>query len=358
MVNNSRFLGTPESASMEILSSQLFPEIVTEETLHHMYQHHQMNAFDFPLEDFDSKLFSSETYSPSETTRGLMDLPVEVAPTIMERPMKMPKTERWSNSCSPGTYKAPTMVMSSPSSSSQLISFGSLDSFPTESQQIYGAYKIQDCQTETDRTGPMSRPPMHTRKHLIAERMRREKLSQSFIALSAIIPGLKKMDKASILSHAINYMKQLQERVKKLEEEVAIRTVESVVIGKKSQVSAYDDMFSLDENSNHFEQQLPEIEARVLDKHVLLRIHHEKRKGRTTEILREIEKLNLSILNSSVLSFGSSILEMTIVAQMDVDFCMNIEDLVKNLRSSILRYMVHRLPNPQYHKGLDSLKNT
>ncbi|KAK3416625.1 hypothetical protein EUGRSUZ_H02389 [Eucalyptus grandis] len=292
-----------------------------------------MNAFDFPLEDFDSKLFSSETYSPCslfvpETTRGLMDLPVEVAPTIMERPMKMPKTERWSNSCSPGTYKAPTMVMSSPSSSSQLISFGSLDSFPTESQQIY------DCQTETDRTGAMSRPPMHTRKHLIAERKRREKLSQSFIALSAIIPGLKKMDKASILSDAIDYMKQLQERVKKLEEEVAIRTVESVVIGKKSQVSAYDDMFSLDENSNHFEQQLPEIEARVLDKHVLLRIHHEKRKGRTTEILREIEKLNLSILNSSVLSFGSSILEMTIVAQMDVDFCMNIEDLVKNLHTS------------------------
>ncbi|KAL3726309.1 hypothetical protein ACJRO7_031232 [Eucalyptus globulus] len=324
---------------MEILSSQLFPEIVTEDTLHHMYQHHQMNAFDFPLEDFDSKLFSSETYSPCslfvpEMTRGLMDLPVEVAPTIMERPMKMPKTERWSNSCSPGTYKAPTMVMSSPSSSSQLISFGSLDSFPTESQQIYGAYKIQDCQTETDRTGAMSRPPMHTRKHLIAERKRREKLSQSFIALSAIIPGLKKMDKASILSDAIDYMKQLQERVKKLEEEVAIRTVESVVIGKKSQVSAYDDMFSLDENSNHFEQQLPEIEARVLDKRVLLRIHHEKRKGRTTEILREIEKLNLSILNSSVLSFGSSKLEMTIVAQMDVDFCMNIEDLVKNLHTS------------------------
>ncbi|KAL3726310.1 hypothetical protein ACJRO7_031233 [Eucalyptus globulus] len=325
---------------MEILSSQLFPEIVTEETLQHAYQHHQiMNAFDFPLEDFDFKFLSSETYSPCslfvpETTRGLMDPPVKVAPTIMERPMKMPKTQTVSNSCSPETNKAPTTAMSSLSSSSQLISFASLDSFPTESQQIYGAYEIQDCQTETKRIGAMSRPPIDTREHLIAERKRREKLSQSFIALSAIIPGLKKMDKASILSDAIDYMKQLQERVKKLEEEVAIRTLESVVIVKKSQVSAFDDMFSIDENSNHFEQQLPEIEARVLDKHVLLRIHYEKQKGCMTEILREITKLNLSILNSSVLSFGSSILEMTIVAQMDVDFCMNIEDLVKSLHTS------------------------
>ncbi|KAF8017548.1 hypothetical protein BT93_H2661 [Corymbia citriodora subsp. variegata] len=292
-----------------------------------------MNAFDFPLDDFDFKLFSSEMYSPCsllvpETTQGLVDPPVKVAPTIMERPMKMSKAERRSNSCSPETYRAPTKVMSSPSSSAQLISFGSLDSTRTESQQFC------NCQTETKRVGVMSRPPMHTQEHLIKERKRREKLSQSFIALSAIIPGLKKSDKASILSDAIDYMKQLQERVKKLEEEVAIRTVESVVLVKKSQVSAYDDMFSLDENSNHCEQQLPEIEARVLDKHVLLRIHYDKRKGRMTEILREIEKLNLSILNSSALSFGSSILEMTIVAQMDIDFCMNIEDLVKNLHTS------------------------
>ncbi|KAK1316994.1 Transcription factor bHLH25 [Acorus calamus] len=36
-------------------------------------------------------------------------------------------------------------------------------------------------------------PPSHTQAdHIIAERKRREKLSQRFIALSAIIPGLKK----------------------------------------------------------------------------------------------------------------------------------------------------------------------
>ncbi|XP_030466140.1 transcription factor NAI1-like [Syzygium oleosum] len=322
---------------MEILSPRLFPEIVTEDPLHHMYHHHQMmNSFDCPLDDFDFNLFSSEMHSPCapldpETMRALMDPRVQAASTIMERPMKKPKTEIWSNTCSPETYKASRTVTTSPSGSPQLISFGSLDLSPTESQQFYGSYEIQDCQKEMKRAGAMSRPTLHSQEHVIAERKRRQKLSQSFIALSAIIPGLKKIDKASILGDAIKYMKQLQERIKKLEEEVAVRNEESVVIVKKSQVSA-DNNMSLDD----FKQQLPEIEARVSDKYVLFRIHHEKRKGYMTEILSEIEKMNLSVLNSSVLPFGSSMLDMTIVAQMDVGFCMKAEDLVRNLRQSLL----------------------
>ncbi|KAI6695016.1 hypothetical protein NL676_022726 [Syzygium grande] len=300
-----------------------------------------MNPFDFPLNTFDFNLFSSEMHSlraplDPETMQALMDPQVQAALTIMERPKK-PKTEIWSSTCSPETYKAPRTVMSTPSSSPQLISFGSSDLSLTESQQCYGSYEIQDCQKEMKRGGAMSRPTLHTQEHVIAERKRRQKLSQSFIALSAIIPGLKKMDKASILSDAIQYMKQLQEHVKKLEAEVAIKTAESVVIVKKSQVSANDNV-SLDENFyNQFEQQLPEIEARVSDKYVLFRIHHKKRKGYTTEILSEIEKSNLSVVNSNALPFGSSILDMTIVAQMNVGFCMKVEDLVKNLRQALLK---------------------
>ncbi|KAL3726312.1 hypothetical protein ACJRO7_031235 [Eucalyptus globulus] len=308
-----------------------------------MYHPQQMtNPFDFPLDDFGFNLFSSEMHSPHalldpETMRALMDPRVQAAPTIMERPMKKLKTEIRSSTCSPETNVAPRTVICSQSSSPQLISFGRLDLSPVESQQHYGSHEIRDCQKEMKRDGAMSRSTLHTQEHVIAERKRRQKLSQNFIALSAIIPGLKKMDKASILGDAIKYMKQLQERVKKLEEEVAIRTVESVVIVKKSQVLADDDM-SLDENFyDQFEQRLPEIEARVLDRYALFRIHHEKRKGYTTEILSEIEKLNLSVLNSSVLPFGSSMLDMTIVAQMDVGFCMKAEDLVKNLRQSLLK---------------------
>lgn len=41
--------------------------------------------------------------------------------------------------------------------------------------------------------GAISRSPLHAQDHVIAERKRREKLTQKFIALSAVLPSLKKV---------------------------------------------------------------------------------------------------------------------------------------------------------------------
>lgn len=134
------------------------------------------------------------------------------------------------------------------------------------------------------------------------------------------------MDKASVLGDAIKYVKQLQERVSILEEQTKKRTVESVVFVKRSQVSADDqDSSSCDQNfegRSHEQddhQALPEIEARVSEKDVLIRIHCEKQKGAVVKILSEIEKLDhLSVVNSSVLPFGNSTLDIAIIAQVDI----------------------------------------
>ena len=125
-----------------------------------------------------------------------------------------------------------------------------------------------------------------------------------------------------MLGDAIKYVKQLQEHMKLLEEQTKRRSIESVVFVKKSQLSADDvsdtSSNSFDENSDSRTKSkgsLPEVEARVSDKDALLRIHCLKHKGVLMKILREIENLNLSVINSSVLPFGTSILDITIVAQ-------------------------------------------
>ncbi|KAK7363025.1 hypothetical protein VNO77_05153 [Canavalia gladiata] len=176
--------------------------------------------------------------------------------------------------------------------------------------------------------------------HIIAERKRREKLSQRFIALSALLPGLQKTDKASVLGDAINYLKQLKEKVRALEEEQNMKkNVESVVIVKKSLLSNDVENSSLSESGDSFDEALPEIEARFCERNVLIRVHCERNQGVVEKTVHEIEKLHLKVINSSAMTFGRCALDITIIAQMDMEFCMGVKDLVRNLRSAFTSFI-------------------
>ncbi|KAL1316082.1 hypothetical protein AAHE18_15G040600 [Arachis hypogaea] len=197
------------------------------------------------------------------------------------------------------------------------------------------------------------RSPQHAHDHIIAERMRREKISQQFIALSALIPGLKKMDKATVLGDAIKYVKQLQEQVKVLETESKRKSAESVVYVEKSEVCGEEDVSVSDTWSNSggdgnssyevskavSRSVLPEVEARVSEKNVLIRIHCEKHKGVLMHILKLIDKLHLSVLNTTSLPFGASIVDITITAEMDDKFSLSAKELARNIRVGVLQSM-------------------
>ncbi|MED6122272.1 hypothetical protein PIB30_038290 [Stylosanthes scabra] len=163
------------------------------------------------------------------------------------------------------------------------------------------------------------RNPMQAQEHVIAERKRREKLSQRFVALSAMVPGLKKMDKASILGDAIKYVKQLQERVESLEEEARKKRVESGVVVKRCFVFV-DGEDNNNENINESSSSnntLPEIKARVSGKDILIRIHCHKQQCNTTSaiILAQLEKHHLTVHTTTSLPFANNTLDITILAQ-------------------------------------------
>lgn len=127
------------------------------------------------------------------------------------------------------------------------------------------------------------------------------------------------MDKASVLGDAIKYMKHLQEKVKILEEQTKKRSMESLVFVKKYELHADGENSSSDEISFAsgpiVSEPLPKIEARFCNKDVLIIIHCEKRKGILEKAVAEIEKLHLSVVNSCVMTFGDSTLNITIIAQ-------------------------------------------
>uniref|UniRef100_A0A803L1Y9 BHLH domain-containing protein n=1 Tax=Chenopodium quinoa TaxID=63459 RepID=A0A803L1Y9_CHEQI len=175
------------------------------------------------------------------------------------------------------------------------------------------------------------RQPSQVQDHILAERKRRELLSQLFISLSAIVPGLKKVDKTSVLGEAIKHMKELQEKVKVLESVIAKRTMESVVaVVKKSKLiidnGSSDDNVSSSTVDDHCGSgsnddgdssgdSLPEVEVKILGKSLLLRVYCGQQKDILVKLFAEIDKHHLSITNFSVIPFENLAQDITIVAQ-------------------------------------------
>ncbi|KAF1873602.1 hypothetical protein Lal_00027640 [Lupinus albus] len=224
----------------------------------------------------------------------------------LERPTKQLKTNSW-NSSNITQHFSPDLSSSSPpttttttttTTTSHILYFENSNSShvntntlnPEQNDLVSVSQKLTQTRkgTSENQSKGTKRSSSHGHDHIIAERKRRENLSQSLIALAALIPGLKKMDKASVLGDAIKYMKDLKERLRLLEEESHKRVVESVVI------------------------------ARVSDNEVLLRIHCIKQKGILVKLLDHIQKLQLFVVNSTVLPFGkNSIIDITIVAKVN-----------------------------------------
>lgn len=245
-----------------------------------------------------------------------------------------PKSSSWDSSSSCTDDKKPAAT---------ILSFGNPDgrSQPSEAPKSAGCRKRTRGATaapaahEARRPSGVAgsaRPPSHTQlDHVLAERKRRENLTRKFIALSAILPGLKKMDKASVLEDAVKYLNQLQERVKKLEGQAAKRAEDSTfIVAKKTHILSTS---SDDENSE--DQNLNEIEVRLSEKSVLVKIHCGDGKGVLVKALSEIEKLSLSVTSTSVVPFAASLLDITVIAQIEEGFSTTAKDLVKNLNSAL-----------------------
>nr|AKN09550.1 basic helix-loop-helix transcription factor [Salvia miltiorrhiza] len=147
-----------------------------------------------------------------------------------------------------------------------------------------------------ERASTATRTPLQAQDHLMAERKRREDLRHLFIALSKVVPGLKKLDKASLLEDAINHLKSLEERVNVLEKEAMMSPREDI--------------------SNSGCESVPvEISARVREKHVLIKMCCKKQMGLMSRIPCEMEKLHLNVVDIRIMPFGQAALDVTILAE-------------------------------------------
>lgn len=198
---------------------------------------YQINPAEYSLDELNFQSFSSESYSSyNQNMSDNNASPLETYQTgaggvvVDQRPAKQLKTNSWNSFTTTTEYQQNNIIVpkASSSSCSQIISFeNSNSSLAAISQHgmdhrgvkpktelagdsngnmnvSFSSIRANGCLEEQflstknaqgagKRVGLGTRSPLHAQDHVMAERKRREKLSQRFIALSTLLPGLKKV---------------------------------------------------------------------------------------------------------------------------------------------------------------------
>ncbi|CAN6287274.1 unnamed protein product [Urochloa humidicola] len=200
----------------------------------------------------------------------------------------------------------------------------SINGMMMEAQAAHGVPDLPPARRAAGFRSVGSMSASYAQDHIIAERKRREKINQRFIELSTVIPGLKKMDKATILSDATSYVRELQEKVKGLEAGGSRgRSMETrLVLVKRpcAHAAADDDVSALWSASpgtptTVMRKELPEIEVRFSEKSVMVRVHCENTKGVIVKVLAEMEELQLNIIHANAMLFSACTLIVAVTAE-------------------------------------------
>ncbi|KAI3500260.1 hypothetical protein L1887_36079 [Cichorium endivia] len=278
------------------------------------------NLYD-AIDKFSVDSFSSEQYT--ENTR------------LIDQSSQSQVQEMGSNinRCSPTLE--PLLSTSLPSSNTFTISFG--DQKPKEEfLHLHDSFGYEAA--DATKVPTISMHPVQAQDHVLAERKRREKMNQHFISLSALLPNLKKTDKASVLEDAINYIKELQGRLKELEGFAGTERKnnrESVISINNSRLSASDDRYDSYEGSTDPWKISPEIDVFISGSSVLIRIQCQKNSSSLVKALTQVRNLGLTIISSSAMPFSKATLLINIVAQIEDEFRITSTELVKHLQVAI-----------------------
>ncbi|KAM3321950.1 transcription factor bHLH35-like [Capsicum chacoense] len=171
-------------------------------------------------------------------------------------------------------------------------------------------------------------------KNIVSERNRRRKLNERLFALRAVVPNISKMDKASIIKDAIEYIQDLHEQERRIRAEIS--ALESGRSKKNSDVE-FDEDGSFDlkpKRSKRLEQQygydssgsttrsspssspVDVLELKVSsmrEKTMVVSLTCSKRRDTMVKVCEVFESLNAKIISANITAFSGRILKIAFI---------------------------------------------
>ncbi|XP_014517245.1 transcription factor MYC2-like [Vigna radiata var. radiata] len=138
--------------------------------------------------------------------------------------------------------------------------------------------------------------------HVEAERQRREKLNQRFYALRSAVPNVSKMDKASLLSDAVDYINELKVKIGSLQaafqakQEAPAEQVQPQHIPAPS--SATTDM---------------RVEVQILGSEAMIRVQSLNVNHPSARLMDALRDVNLQVLHATISNIKEMMLQDVVV---------------------------------------------
>ncbi|MCD7446016.1 hypothetical protein HAX54_031499 [Datura stramonium] len=171
-------------------------------------------------------------------------------------------------------------------------------------------------------------------KNLVTERKRRNRIKDGLFALRALVPNISKMDKVAILGDAIDYINELQEKVKLYETELneieaEVTNNETPEMSKVTGPTNEKTQISINTTDRtRLEVEVNQIGAREF----LLKVSGSHKPGGYSQLMEAMNYLGLEIVNVSFTSSGGEILSVFIAEVNNVDRVVD----AQKLRSSLI----------------------
>lgn len=172
-------------------------------------------------------------------------------------------------------------------------------------------------------------------KNIVSERNRRKKLNERLFALRAVVPNISKMDKASIIKDAINYIKELHEQERRIKAEISEIECGKVSNNHLQRSSSMDEDQQLpptvrskkkrtDHRRNFYDSNgcctssspIEDLEMRVSyvgERTIVVSLTCCKREGTMVKLCEIFESLKLKIITAHITAFSGKLLKTVFV---------------------------------------------
>ncbi|PIN06233.1 bHLHZip transcription factor BIGMAX [Handroanthus impetiginosus] len=147
-------------------------------------------------------------------------------------------------------------------------------------------------------------------KNLVTERNRRKRIKDGMFALRALVPKISKMDRASTLGDAAEYIKELEETIENYRQELRAMEEEDY-----DRVNGKPDVTKLitDNKSDVDEKTSTEVQVEVSQlgpKGFLLRLICHKKRGGFSRLMEAMDSLGLQVTDANVTTLNGSVLNV------------------------------------------------